>query len=95
MLPFEKLPYIFFQPLIEIKVLVTAVFLQHNGHIDLTVLIALQRIPKQLGRRRQTFYLLLALTKEYGANGYQQFQDHAVHDVMSLHIKIGVIRNQP
>ena len=95
MLPFEKLPYIFFQPLIEIKVLVTAVFLQHNGHIDLTVLIACQLIAKLLVMLRQTFYLLLALTTEHCANGYQLFQDHAVHDVMSLHIKIGVIRNQP
>ena len=68
MLPFEKLPYIFFQPLIEIKVLVTAVFLQHDGYIDLTVFVTRQFIAELFAMLCQAFNFLLAFTAKTAVN---------------------------
>ena len=51
-------------------------------------------VAELFAMRCQAFNFLLAFTAQYGANGYQQLQDHTIHNMMPLHIEIGIVGNQ-
>ena len=94
LLPLKELHDIFFQPLIKIKVLVAAVFFQHHGYIDLTVLIPRQFVAELFVMLCQALYLLLAFTTQHRTYRDKDFQHYTIHDMVSLDIKIGIVRSQ-
>lgn len=84
LLPLKELHDIFFQPLIKIKVLVAAVFFQHHGYIDLTVLIPRQFVAELFVMLCQALYLLLALATQDGTYRDKDFQHYTIHDMVSF-----------
>ena len=78
--------YILSQPVIVEQPFVSYVLLQHDFHIHLTVLIASQFILELFTMFGLSFDFLFTFPTQHRTYGSQKFHDHAIHDMVSLHI---------